>query len=140
MSLGIKRSSKARKNPWSAKFRNPKRAPAKMALGCEMISQPHTPLCEKFCSCKTPPWHTSAISQPFTLISQLQNGLRKWPSAAKSTICCKIAHLLCQRGAKPEQPSVCPPSELKPHAPPATFSEIAMAKTRGAKSSSPSSA
>ncbi|KAL6340653.1 hypothetical protein AAG906_010561 [Vitis piasezkii] len=39
-SLGIKRSSKARKNPWSAKFRNPKRAPTKMALGCEIISQP----------------------------------------------------------------------------------------------------
>ena len=39
-----------------------------MALYCEMISQPHAPLC------KTTSWHTSAISQPHTLISQLRNG------------------------------------------------------------------
>ena len=47
-----------------------------------------------FRSCKTTPWHTSAISQPSPLISQLQNGLRKCPSAAKSTPCCEIDHLL----------------------------------------------
>ena len=110
-SLGIKRSSKARKNPWSAKFRNPKGAPTKMALGCEIISQPQgahceikewlrkwpfaaktfrSPIanpCENFRSCEIPHWHTSAISQPSNPISQLrnglQNGLRNPPLAAK---------------------------------------------------------
>ena len=36
-----------------------------------------------FRSCETIPWHMSAISQPSTLILQLQNGLRNWPSTAK---------------------------------------------------------
>ena len=40
-----------------------------------------------FRSCETTPWHTSAILQ-------LRNGLRKCPSAAKSTLCCEIDHLL----------------------------------------------
>ena len=39
-----------------------------------MISQPHAPLYKNFHSCETPSWHTSAISQPHTLISQLRNG------------------------------------------------------------------
>ena len=88
------------------------------------ISQPHTPLCENFRSCEIPLWHTSAISQtpphfgaakcstksstpknshfcsrtpisqPSTLILQLQNGLRKCQSTAKSTPCCEIDHPL----------------------------------------------
>ena len=45
-----------------------------MPLCCKIISQPHSTLCENFRSCETTPWHTSAISQPSTLISQLQNG------------------------------------------------------------------
>ena len=59
---------------WSAKFRSKKQPPAKIALGCEMILQPHSSLCENFRSCETTSWHTSAISQLSTLISQLRNG------------------------------------------------------------------
>ena len=47
-----------------------------------------------FRSCKTTPWHTSVISQPPPLISQLRNGLRRCPSTTKSTPCCEIAYLL----------------------------------------------
>ncbi|KAL6316086.1 hypothetical protein AAG906_015602 [Vitis piasezkii] len=65
-SLEIKRSSKARKNPWSAKFHSPKGPLAKSPLGCEIISQPqvvkserlvvrndlpHAPLCDNFAKC-----------------------------------------------------------------------------------------
>ena len=52
-----------------------------------------------FRSCETTPWHTSAISQPSTLISQLRNGLRNGcenapplrnlPPTAKLPICCE---------------------------------------------------
>ncbi|RVX18525.1 hypothetical protein CK203_006314 [Vitis vinifera] len=45
MPLGAKRSSKARENSWPG-FRSPKVASAKMALGCEMISQPQEVCCE----------------------------------------------------------------------------------------------
>ena len=93
---GNQEKLKSKENPWSAKFRSLKRAPAKMALGCEMIlqpqglavkmplgcemiSQPHTPLCENFCSYETPLWHTSAILQTPPLISQLRNALRNPP-------------------------------------------------------------
>ena len=41
---------------------------------CEMVSQPPSALCENFRSCEEVPWHTSAILQPSTLVSQLQNG------------------------------------------------------------------
>ena len=47
-----------------------------------------------FRRCETPLWHTSAILQHTPLISQLRNGLRnglrKWPSAAKMPLRCKI--------------------------------------------------
>nr|CAN76717.1 hypothetical protein VITISV_013177 [Vitis vinifera] len=44
-SLGVKRSSRAREKPWSARFRSLKRAPAKITLGCEIISQPPSTRC-----------------------------------------------------------------------------------------------
>ena len=48
-----------------------------------------------FRSCETTPWHMSAISQPYPLILQLQNGLqnglRKHPSDAKLTLYCENA-------------------------------------------------
>ena len=83
---------------WSAKFRSLKRVAAKIASRCEiisqppravvkitplaskiasrykMISQPPITLCENFRSCEVTLWHTSAISQPRTPISQLRNG------------------------------------------------------------------
>ena len=74
-------------NSMVCEISQPKIAPAKMALGCEMISQPKALLCETLL------WHTSAISQHSTLISQLRNGLRKGlrkcPFAAKSTLLCE---------------------------------------------------
>ena len=89
---------KNKEKAWSAKFRSLKRARAKMALGCEiisqapratvkiahlaakitscceMVSQPPSALYENFRSCEVTPWHTSAIWQPRTPISQLRNG------------------------------------------------------------------
>ena len=56
---------------------------AKIALRCEIISQPNTPLCENFRSCETLSWHTSAISQ-------LRNRLRKGASSAKMPLRCEI--------------------------------------------------
>ena len=38
---------------------------------------------------ETPRWHMSAISQQTPLISQLPNGLRKWPFFAKSAFLCE---------------------------------------------------
>ena len=85
---------------------------------CSPIATP----CENFRSCETTPWHTSAISQPmppfcsceslceitqafrisilqpYPFISQLRNGLRKWPLivklATKMALCCENAHPL----------------------------------------------
>ena len=47
---------------------------AKIDLRCETISRPSCTRCENFRSCESPPWHTSAISQPGTTVSQLQIG------------------------------------------------------------------
>ena len=47
---------------------------AKIALRCEIISQPNTPLCENFRSCETLSWHTSAISQLRNRATVLRNG------------------------------------------------------------------
>ena len=44
-----------------------------------------------FRSCKTTLWHTSATSQHRTPISQLRNGLQKFPSSVKSTPRCENA-------------------------------------------------
>ncbi|RVW62569.1 hypothetical protein CK203_061603 [Vitis vinifera] len=54
---------KSKENSWSANFAA--KGPCENGLGCEMISQPHAPLCENFAA-ETPLWHTSAISQPLT--------------------------------------------------------------------------
>ena len=90
--LGIKISSKARKKLWLRKFHNQKRVAAKIAFRCEKISQPSgaavkIPLpaakidlrCETisqlpYTRCESPSWHTSAISQPGTTVSQLRIG------------------------------------------------------------------
>ena len=76
---------KNKEKAWSAKFRSlkwvaakkisqPSGVAAKINFRCETISQPPNALCEKFCSCEETPWHTSAISQPSTPVSQLRNG------------------------------------------------------------------
>ncbi|RVW61850.1 putative mitochondrial protein [Vitis vinifera] len=70
----------------------------------------------------------------------LRNALRN-PQSFKTPIFAAITPFRrCQRGAKLKQPSICLSNWVQAaRAPPATFSKIAMAKTRGAKSSSPSS-
>ncbi|RVW28486.1 hypothetical protein CK203_113666 [Vitis vinifera] len=50
-----------------------------------MVSQPPSALCKNFRSCEVTPWHTSAISQPRTSISQLPKWLRNL-HALKSSI------------------------------------------------------
>ncbi|RVW62943.1 hypothetical protein CK203_062859 [Vitis vinifera] len=75
----------------------------------------HAPLCE------TPPWHTSAISQP--------------PPPHFAVVKC------AKEESNQSQPFICPPPPSEPKLG-GTFGylfEIAMAKTRGAKFSSPSS-
>ena len=53
-----------------------------------------TPFCRVFRSCETTLWHTSAISQPRTLISQLRNG-------------CEILHALKSFSAHTLKPHPC---------------------------------
>ena len=55
------------------KISQPSRVAEKINFHCETISQPPSALCENFYSCEETPWHTSAISQPSTPVSQLQN-------------------------------------------------------------------
>ena len=52
-SLGVKRNSRAREKPWSARFGSPKEAPAKMALGCEI---PKKPVAKSGLGCEKGPW------------------------------------------------------------------------------------
>ena len=73
--LELQRSLKARENSWLARFRNQKRTLRKWPIGCEIISQPHAPLCENFRSCETTSWHTSAILQPPTLLYAAKSAL-----------------------------------------------------------------
>ena len=49
------------------------------------------PFWRVFRSCKTTLWHTSATWQRRTPISQLRNGLQKFPSSVKSTPRCENA-------------------------------------------------
>ena len=72
--LGIKRSSKVRREHGLRNFAAKSDPLRKSPPCCEMVSQPPSTLCENFLSCEETPWHTSAISQPHTLISQLRNG------------------------------------------------------------------
>ena len=51
-------------------------AAAKIASRYEMVLQPPILLCKNFRSCEETPWHTSAISQPSTSVSQLRNGCK----------------------------------------------------------------
>ena len=86
-SLGVKRSSKARKNPWSAKFRSLKGAPAKSLLGCEIISQPQEAYCEirpplrnRLSQPHAPPLQNAPLAHEChfaaaSIISQLRNAL-----------------------------------------------------------------
>ena len=97
-SFGARKIVKTGEKQGSARFRSLKEASAKSALCWETISQlqqvrceiatslqnrhfagkpfrsPNVPLCENFRSCETTSWHTSAISQHSTPISQLRNG------------------------------------------------------------------
>ena len=66
--VGNQEEIKSKERAWSARFCSLKKTVAKMVSRCEMVSQPPILFCEKT------PWHTSAISQPSTPVSQLRNG------------------------------------------------------------------
>ena len=76
-------------NSMVCEISQPKIAPAKMALGCEMISQPKALLCETLL------WHTSAILQPPTSFHSCEMGC-EIPKALKLQFlqpqgsCCEI--------------------------------------------------
>ena len=62
----------------------------KWPSAAKWFCSPRATPCENFHNYETLPWHTSAISQPHTLISQLRNGLRKCPLATKMAFGCEM--------------------------------------------------